>query len=558
MDVKQYLTINNYNNCERAFSKWMYDKYSLDVSKVKEINFKQEMYRAMKQVSTNVKDKPLKDMNNFALNIVQTKYVDLLQLNNAVNVSNVAKKPNLQNLQREQDLYGSRNVSMSANSVNTRIENKEVEDAFARMISDRNPISGNENTHIASLPFQQQKENVLDVNAFENELKRIERDRVDDFIGNDKESTSLEELFKIEKLKDDETTVIDEPFNRAIVPKYINENQLDLIPVLPNTTKKTSNYLTINGFDRNWDIYKYRYSFGINMNDLSRSYKNITSINFSCLILPMELNDVKSLNNPQPKTMFYHEQKFGYPYVLLQIDELQNVYDGISDQVRRSATQFIFNKSYKCQNGRGYIILKPTQHEQRHYFNQPLSSLQRLSFNVVKPNGALFNNSVDDFSSIKYDYETYNSLYLKVITDKFFDKNDFVVGDTIIIKNASIIPPVGWTPTPCVTSVGEFNRATNFLNKQEGHEIVQLGDANENGFYRSFYINAPQYLDQTIGKLIIDKPIVDSIREYNIGYPVSLSNPRKNGQMINISLQPNFSFNITTETFIPQGASVAY
>ena len=98
-----------------------------------------------------------------------------------------------------------------------------------------------------------------------------------------------------------------------------------------------------------------------------------------------------------------------------------------------------------CNNGRGYVILQPTQNETKMCEQQNLASLQRLTFSVLKPNGTLYSNSIDDYNVWKIDYQCYNTMYLQVVLDKFFDKNEFFIGDTIVIKNFSIYKPASAT-----------------------------------------------------------------------------------------------------------------
>lgn len=490
-----YLTIANFKKCKDAFQAWMKSNYSIDIDNIKEIDYEKEMYSVMKQVKkthSNVKD--IIELNNIALNRLQKVYVDTLQL---------VKQNELQSNQ-------SNKSNQPSLSLEDLISNRQIETVAP---------------HPSKLPFNVLKEEPINVSDFSTKLKLYENERND-----------IEEE-EIKQTKHEEET-------NLLVTN-------DIIPIPKESIFYTNNYITFSGFDRKWNIYKMKYNFAIDFNDLSRSYKNIASIEFSCLILPMEMQDTRNVNNPLPKMNFYHEQKFGYPYVLLQVQELTNVYDGFNDQVKRACTQFIYDSSYKCPNGRGYVILRPAQKEVRSFQNQPLSQIQKLTLSITKPNGTLFNNSVDDYNIIKYEYETYNSLYLKIITDKYFDKNEFCIGDTLIIKDASIIAPLNWVPTACVTSIQEFSRVTAFINREQGHDVIQLGDPNDNGFYRSFYINAPQILDQNIGKLVVDKALVDTIREYNIAFPVSNISPLKNGRMINVSTQPTISMIVKSESLVP-------
>jgi hypothetical protein len=257
-----------------------------------------------------------------------------------------------------------------------------------------------------------------------------------------------------------------------------------------------------------------------------------------------------------PKFVNHHDQKLAYPYLLLQIDEISDLCDGISQQVQKSFAQFVYKTSYKCPNGRGYVIMVPAQDETKIFYPQCLSAIQRLTFSIMKPNGTLFNNNNDDYNIYKIEYELYNGLYIKIVTDKYFDKNEFYMGDSIqmcgytmhatTLQNTNLNtlndPHACLNPnhtmqmqmqTVSVSVTTDVRAMTEFVNRVQGHEIVQLGEANENGFFRSFYVLGPCILDQSVGKLVIEKPLVDALKEYNLLYPPI----HTSGAIINVSLQ---------------------
>lgn len=132
-------------------------------------------------------------------------------------------------------------------------------------------------------------------------------------------------------------------------------------------------------------------------------------------------------------------------------------------------------------------------------------------------------------------------MYIQVILDKYFDKNEFYIGDQIIISGFKITRPKDST-THLYDM--DFNGMQAFINRPEGHDIVQISEANSNGFYKSFYILAPGELDQQQGKLIINKQFVDALREYNT--LTTIINTNKNGSVINMSLQVTISMTIST------------
>ena len=69
----------------------------------------------------------------------------------------------------------------------------------------------------------------------------------------------------------------------------------------------------------------------------------------------------------------------------------------------------------------------------------------------------------------------------------------------------------------------EFTKVNDFINRSEGHEIVQIGKANTQGFHNNFYILAPGMLDQLNGKMVLDSEILDAINIYNTGDDVVYS-----------------------------------
>jgi hypothetical protein len=346
----------------------------------------------------------------------------------------------------------------------------------------------------------------------------------------------------------------------APLPPHDDHMYHSLVPATDVPTQSTSlvidqpvqratqyKYLTINGFDRDWTnaMQKKRFSYSIDFSQLNNNYRNITSIKFSKLIIPNEIIEFKSVMN-MPKFVHHHDHKLAYPYLLFQVNEIGDMCDGFSQQVQKSFAQFVYDKSYKCPNGRGYIILVPAQDETKVFYPQSLSSIQRLTFSILKPNGTLFNNNKDDYNVFKVEYEHYNTLYIKIVTDKYFDKNEFFIGDSILVTDYIMYPPLAPAPSHpshCGSvSAADYSIMAEFVNRPEGHEIVQLGEANDNGFYRSFYVLAPCELDQSIGKLVVKKELVEALKEYN-----KLSMPRVQGAIINTSLQSVISMTVGTD-----------
>ena len=121
--------------------------------------------------------------------------------------------------------------------------------------------------------------------------------------------------------------------------------------------------------------------------------------------------------------------------------------------------------------------------DEKKIFQTPLSELSRLSISLRKPNGELFNDSVDDLKIFKVEYELMNRQYLKIVTNKFFDKNEFYKGDTVVLRDYALVLLSQTMTTSAMRTL------ENYINRTQGHEVIELGQANDSGYYRNFYIN---------------------------------------------------------------------
>ena len=552
------LSIKNYQKCQSAFFRWMKEQYNIDISAIKQIDFDKEMYTRLKEVSSNNNnsDYDIETLNNIVLNKVQKLYVDALGLvkTQAGIPMNSLKQtsPNMV-LDRDEQTFGQRTLPTIPDRGLEHASNRtETLSAFDKLKLDRDE-SATLTVEVSPLP-KPQVESAMDFMEFQSKVNEMKEEMFtmfpqhapsDNQIVIDDQVTIIPAIKNIQNNQNSDNIIargnafiLQRESDLCEANEPTTRQEQDLIP-RPTAVLTTNSFITINGFDRNTNQYPKRYRFGIDMSAMSRDYKLIHDIEFTRLIIPMELIEKRTVNNPQPKYTFVHDQRFSYPYLLLQVDELQNVYDGLNDQVRRTTTQFIYDTGYRCPNGRGYVILRPSQNEKRSFI-QPVSSLQKLTFSIVKPNGALFNTGEDDINIIKFEYEVYNSLLINLVTDKFFDKNDFCIGDTVMLN----------TLTPFNFDSMDSNELMQFINRSEGHDVIQMGEANENGFYRSFYINALQKLDTCVGKMVVNKPSVDIIRAYNTNNTINLCAPVAIGSIINISLQVTLSFKMTTEAFL--------
>jgi hypothetical protein len=236
-------------------------------------------------------------------------------------------------------------------------------------------------------------------------------------------------------------------------------------------------------------------------------------------------------------TKGYYRMHFSlaFQYVLLALDGFDALYDGTNEAVRRAFAMFIFEKEYKAPNGRGYVVLRPAQDERR-VFSTPLASLRDLGVSLLKPNGTLFNNSTDAYTASHLQYETGTRMFLKVVVDQYFDRNELYVGDSVMFRNFRIEARAG-TSSPAHDHLAAM---MEFVNRPQGHEIVQLGSGNEQGFVNAIYVLAPGVLDVGAGRVIVDDNLVGVVGALGAG-PLDGAAPvvvTRAAAILNASLQP--------------------
>ena len=547
--MDRFLKIPNFKTCCLAFDKWMIDNFNINIETISDIDRDKQLFEVMKQVKDeyiNDNGIDIKTLNNISLNKLQDIYLEHLNMKNKP----ATNKPNTSQLQRDASLYGQRQNNALSIPMPTNTTNKDFVDVnkqFDLLMAARRP---DEPPPPQELPQKSFKESAIPEDAFEKmvSLARDEYMKTNielqlPLIPDNPQSLHTtpmdyrrEDTTQIFAPMDNHEPVIQRPQN-ANIQQYVPQQQPD------QTNRITSyKYITINGFDRDWRNQTGRYNFGINVDDFSCKYKNINLIKFTQLIVPCEIFEYRSLINQPVQKYGNGKHELAYPYLLLKIDEISDVCDGLNKNVQQSFCKFVYVKSFRCPNGRGYVNLEPTQNESKLCEQQNISSLQKLTFSLMKPNGTLYSNALDDYCVSKCDYQCYNSMYLQIVLNKFFDKNEFFIGDTILISGFSIYRPASATND---LHDYDFKNMENFINRPEGHDVVQLGDANTNGYYKSFYILAPGTLNQNIGKLTINKSWVDALKEYNLLVPPP-GLATANGKLLNMSLQVVISMTIGT------------
>ena len=544
MSNDNFMTVDNMRLCIEVFSKYMKDKYDFDIyTEARDTNVKQVLYKIMTQVQNEYGDTlSLKDKNNIVLNISRDEYKQQYKL------AKNTKKINIKNLQREHDVYGMRSMNTTQikpqaifeRGRSTENEFKNLEEARKQEMQRVQPKFDDPVSEDAFRPDDFMKK-VADLTKSRVDLTSIPQERLQqdtEFAKRTIVDVDPKDIYTNTNTNANDSGQQLNKESTEVVSKTVLRQEFVTSPTSKIFTAER--YFCINGFDRDWAIAKQRFRFTTDFsttdNSIQNRYKNIKSISVKRIIIPQEIRDTSSINNV-PKSFYNYSFNFNFPYVFLQIDELDNVYDGTSETIRKGFTQMIVDKCYFAPNGRGYLVLQSMQDEKK-VFQTPLSELSRLTISIRKPNGELFNDSIDDMKIFKIEYELLNRQYLKVIANKFYDKNEFYKGDTVVFKEFKLLPI---SPSMSLSAIKTLEE---YINRKQGHEVIEIGQANDSGFYKYFYIKAPGSFDESCGKFVVDSSLIDCLNAYNATFDFTANPTSTNGALLNMALQCIFSFKI--------------
>jgi hypothetical protein len=527
--MKGFYSEENLRVLVNISKKYMNDKYEYVIDDEKEL--KKLVYEVMTDVDNECKGKnvPFEKKNIAVLNSVKEVYVRKYGLSQPV------KKPNIQNLNRDKEIFGNRpvNIASLVPSVDpyqrrtevareardvTRIMDKRDEELYGRKPSQPS---------IESLgPVT--KEVAEDNETFMRKLKEFEEQRrdienfADSRLDVDREthrmlSTEQHDPKALFATQEPQQQLFQEPAHKELT---INPRATQ--------TRIINKYIGLASQDRSWwtgdDLYRYKYSVV-----LESRLRNIDAIQVGKVIIP---DEIVQLNDPV-KNSFNYDFTMAFPYLILRIEEFNDVYDGTNDTIKRAFCKLIYDKSYKGQNGRGYVIMKPEQKERKFFYPAPLGSIGRISISILRPSGALLNNSVDSYKAISITYDNAKPNYIK-ITTRYFDTNEFFVGDTIIIRGYNM------TKLSLLQNDTDIQNFNLFINNGEGHEIIEQDAANPSGFINSFYVMAPGTFDSGNGQYVVSSSQTSCLNNYN----TALVTPLSNTCIMNLSMQNSISMNV--------------
>jgi hypothetical protein len=269
----------------------------------------------------------------------------------------------------------------------------------------------------------------------------------------------------------------------------------------------------------------------------------------------------------------YQVNVLSMPYVTVRIPELENNNYGSDNFLDRAFGVLQYDANWYSDPGtspsqtdsRGFTALIPKFLKcQKVYAPAPLSTLQRLSIDLLQPNGTILSQMADTFDisaifvspdagggSVAFGKDPYNGGtpaqpdYFMIGTTNYFSRFQVAVGDRIRIGGYDL------SNNNVTGAIQEF---TQWINQEEGHLVAQIAYGNDSGITA----NGPNtigYANYIIIQNQYASPLTGSTDIYQFGgstgnigldlstYTSSLIKPRR---LINLSRQTNMVFRIIT------------
>ncbi len=398
---------------------------------------------------------------------------------------------------------------------------------------------------------------------------------------------------KPQQFADDQlNTFLEQPIDAGTASK-ITEEETELLNGTPlfndsssvNETKfkDTQIDLDISSADRNiWNpeskdsIYDFVVKFGSvdsNSRDIGKSkfskysgisvpnsLKNVISVNLTHVILSDITYTVSAMFEDGPReTTANNIDK--YPYLYLQIDEFSGKFVSTSDHGRKSFVKLIKDKTWK-EGGHSnvcYHLMNTKGNGAKPSVgwvsDTPVADVSKMSIRILTPSGYILKgiNDVYDIDHLEEKLEII-TFYLKSNTylnnGTQVDTNTAWTPETLYSGHRIIFNDISFGNTPQnrngdnITDINGLNRLAAFLNSKEhtivGHNFANrtIDIAKKQLYYLESYPNTK--ISEAFG--LRDTAANPNVDVSSIDLP--------NGQLMNVSLQTNFGFNIKSREYL--------
>lgn len=367
------------------------------------------------------------------------------------------------------------------------------------------------------------------------------------------------------------------------VPSIRGTLQQDLIIKQQDiqTYKETEYNLSVYSADRRWEFNteENRFNFSVNlysgnptngvsiMPKATARFRNIVKIEFVKAVMPIENTDViVQKSGASTYNTDYLKNIFGYPFVTLNVDELDTNNFGTNDGMDNAFAILQYDANWTDNtNSLGFTSYIPKHMKcQRVYTPTPLAALTKLSVRLQQPNGNLINTTPDTLDingaclSITADILTFTGTttnntnykdstgeYIWIDCKKWFSRYQVAAGDRIQIRNLN-------SPANPTVAQTDF---LNYLQDPSGLMVVataynkttDLNLGSNDAGYARFIIVRSKFGDPTTGSTSVD-PYGKAAN--NAALSTYLTTARfTSGRLINLSHQTQLIFRIITRDY---------
>jgi hypothetical protein len=312
--------------------------------------------------------------------------------------------------------------------------------------------------------------------------------------------------------------------------------------------REIENNLFIYSADRDWlkNTRENRYSFTVAFDPANNGqtygpspaaqqrFKNITRIELVKAIMPAEAIDVlitqdlSGVSGSKPNTL-YQYNILSFPFVTVAVQELDGNNYGTDNFLDRSFGVLQYDANWysdpasltDAQDSRGYLAMIPKFMKcQRVYHPTPLSTLQKMTISLLRPDGSLISSVPDTldiagilasnnaagatFASSLYDVTGApgtTPAYYFINTSTYFSRFQIAIGDRIQIAGFT------YNDATLAANPGLADFA-NWLNRSEGHIVAAIGysssgtymgDTANSAGYANYIIIQARYANPTSG-----------------------------------------------------------
>jgi len=348
--------------------------------------------------------------------------------------------------------------------------------------------------------------------------------------------------------------------------------------------REFENNLFIYSADRDWlkNNKENRYNFSVNFDPgangqnfgtslgAQQRFENIVRIELVKCIMAGESLDVTikatTATTPVPPITFntdYQNNILNFPYITVRVQELETNNYGTDNTLDKSFGVLQYDAQWqsdtKVQHGcnKGFLAMIPKFLKcQKEFYPTPLSTLQKMTIEIRRPNGELISKTPDTFdisgiiappivSSSAYNIvDSNNNPYNFFInTATYFSKFEMCEGDNIQISGYNFPDYVLDDP-----SYGQTVRSfCSWINRPEGHIVIgtcygsSVTDGSNDVGYANYIVIQARYKDPSTGSVALNEfpgisSTLNTVGEY-------LLQPCR---LINLNKQLNMVFRIIT------------